>query len=110
MSEISDHRLEDIYHLMENGRDSVLWGCPVSELAQIARELQARRQAAQESHDELERAVCQIENTVINLRRRIEALEARPVGGYPYPVYVPCEPSPWRVTWTNTTSTTGEPR
>lgn len=101
MSEISDHRLEDIYHLMENGRDSVLWGCPVSELAQIARELQARRKADD---------TADLRGELADLRRRIEALEARPVGGYGYPVYVPCEPSPWRVTWTNTTSTTGEPR
>ncbi|MFA4974596.1 MAG: hypothetical protein WC683_18480 [bacterium] len=110
MSEISDERLEAMCRMMEVTSGWIIGGIPVSELAQIARELQARRKAAQESHDELERAVCQIENTVINLRRRIEALEARPVGGYPYPVYVPCEPSPWRVTWTNTTSTTGEPR
>ena len=97
MSEISDHRLEDIYHLMENGRDSVLWGCPVSELAQIARELQARRKADD---------TADLRGELADLRRRIEALEARPVGGYPYPVYYPpCQPD-YTVTTGNETPIT----
>jgi len=97
MSEISDERLEAMCRMMEVTSGWIIGGIPVSELAQIARELQARRKADD---------TADLRGELADLRRRIEALEARPVGGYPYPVYYPpCQPD-YTVTTGNETPIT----